>query len=567
MADNNLPTESQFGKQSVKLFNTLSTVAQHPQIMLVELCTLLYFLYSNLSTHEDQLDHIRTGIGIGILSIIIFYIIIRKLNNEFTINKVHYMAQYLTIIGTTFLLFLYGIHTFIGVSSQDGTTYGLIEYLMPIPPWFIVYFLITNKKITTAHQNESLLLLQKLVKNKQAVAIYPTKSKVGIDYQLVNKLPRQKIDAKQENKDALNTYISFEQIPFLIIKQGTGKTDGKVIYKLPSTFSIGQLKGTSKRHDVNHSEVKLVSLSNIFIMTLFSNFNNQSLIWSRINPNYLLNHPSSSNLPFSPLKEGIIEYRWLAKDLQNVANNIRVTIRTVELGDGNPIFSSFNHAKKILRNNPLESKRIDVFLKLLSHKHPEENEHYWLSMLNGFCIGNETRLSGNYLRKENLIYRGIKQNVAEKLTEEQNSELIRGLSQDDISKICEITYEEAEKPYNEILQICIEMERINEAAELTQTEINRVMESPVEEFIKVHDQMISLLNTSSDKFMRPEDMNTYIDSMVKQMLSALHSTMYIERQVFSGSISSGKLVEERKGIIAGFTLSAKTTLEALSLVK
>jgi hypothetical protein len=481
--------------------------------MLFELCTLLYFLFSNLTTSEDQLSHIRLGIIIGILSIVLFYIIIKNQNNEFTIKIIYYWAQFLTMVGTTFLLILYGIYTFSGVTNQDGAIYELIQYLMPIPAWFIAYFLVTNKKITTAYQNESLLLLQKLVQKQQAVAIYPIKSKVGIDYQLVVKLPRRKINAKQENEDALNTYISFEQIPFLVIKQGTGKANEKVIYKLPSSFSIAQLKETFKQHEINYSEAKLVSLSNIFIMTLFSNFNNQSLIWSRINPNYLLNHPSSSDLPFSPLKEGIIEYRWLIEDLQNVANNIRVTMRTVEFGNENPIFSSFNHAKNILRNNPLESKRIDVFLKLLSHKHPEENEHYWLSMLNGFCIGNETSLSGNYLRKENLI------------------------------------------------------ERINETAELTQTEINRVMESPVEEFIKVHDQMISLLNTSSDKFIRPEDINTYIDSMVKQMLSALHSTTYIERQVSSGSVSSGKLVEERKGIIAGFTLSAKTTLEALSLAK
>jgi hypothetical protein len=535
--------------------------------MLFELCTLLYFLFSNLTTSEDQLSHIRLGIIIGILSIVLFYIIIKNQNNEFTIKIIYYWAQFLTMVGTTFLLILYGIYTFSGVTNQDGAIYELIQYLMPIPAWFIAYFLVTNKKITTAYQNESLLLLQKLVQKQQAVAIYPIKSKVGIDYQLVVKLPRRKINAKQENEDALNTYISFEQIPFLVIKQGTGKANEKVIYKLPSSFSIAQLKETFKQHEINYSEAKLVSLSNIFIMTLFSNFNNQSLIWSRINPNYLLNHPSSSDLPFSPLKEGIIEYRWLIEDLQNVANNIRVTMRILEFGNENPIFSSFNHAKNMLRNNPLESKRIDVFLKLLSHKHPEENEHYWLSMLNGFCIGNETRLSGNYLRKENLIFRGIKQNVAEKLTEEQNSELIRGLSQDDIIKICEITDEEAERTHNEILQICREMERINETAELTQTEINRVMESPVEEFIKVHDQMISLLNTSSDKFIRPEDINTYIDSMVKQMLSALHSTTYIERQVSSGSVSSGKLVEERKGIIAGFTLSAKTTLEALSLAK
>jgi len=55
--------------------------------------------------------------------------------------------------------------------------------------------------------------------------------------------------------------------------------------------------------------------------------------------------------------------------------------------------------------------------------------------------------------------------------------------------------------------------------------------------------------------------------MVKQMLLALNATKYVERQVSSGLIGSGKLVAEREGIIAGFTLSAKTTLEALSLAK
>ena len=107
------------------------------------------------------------------------------------------------------------------------------------------------------------------------------------------------------------------------------------------------------------------------------------------------------------------------------------------------------------------------------------------------------------------------------------------------------------------------MAQINAINVLTKSEINHVIAKPVEEFIKVHDHITRLLKGSSEGFVLPEDLNTYLDSMTKQMLIALDATKYVERQILSGSIVSGKLVEEREGIIAGFTLSAKTTLRVL----
>ena len=552
---------------SVKVFKTVGSISQHPRVMLFELGTLLFFLYLNITIGGESLKLIRWGLTFGFGLFIVYFCITNfVLKDRYTKKVISTSVQSITSLVTIILLFLYAVHTFSELIPQKGDIYEIIQVCIPIPAWFLIYFLITNKKISLADQDDSSYLLQNLVQKKQAIAIYPTKSKERIDYQVVNKLPKRVLNAKQEDEKALNDFIELQQIPFLIIQQGAGRVNKRIDYTVPSFDSISQLKGAVKQHEINHFESRLVSLSNLFLMNLFSNFKDQSLIWPRINPNYLLYHPNSSNLPF---KGGIIVHRWLIQDLQNVADKILIAAENGLTSEpNNPIFSSYNYSKEMLINNPIEIKRIETLLKLLRLKLPVEKEHFWISMLNGFCIGNETKLSGDFLRKENLILSEISPTVAEKLTKDLNSYEVSKLTVDEIINICGIEYAEAKTLHKEIELINYKMIRIKDTNVLKESDINRVMDKPVEEFIKVHDHMNGLLkDTSHNNFLPPEDINTYIDSMVKQMLSALDATKYVERQVSSGLIGSGELVAEREGIIAGFTLSAKTTLEALSLAK
>ena len=561
--------KSQLGKSkySVQVVKELRSISQHPRFMLFELSTLLFFLYLNITIGGEPLELIRRGIAMGFLIFVIYLVLIWLLRKDQHKRKAFStLFQLITSLVTFLLLTAYGGLTFSEILTPESSVYDIIQSGTIIPAWFLIYFLVTDKKITLADQEDSSRLLQKLVQEKQAVAIYPTKSKERIDYQSVNKLPKRVLNAKQEDEKALNDYIPLQQIPFLIIQQGAGRANKRIDYTVPSSFSISQIKGAVKQHEINHLESKLVSLSNLFLMNLFSNFKDQSLIWPRINPNYLLYHPSSSDLPF---KGGIIVHRWSIQELQNVADKIITTERNGLISEhNNPIFSSYNYAKKMLIYNPIEMKRIQILLTLLRLRIPVEKEHFWISMLNGFCIGNETKLSGDFLRKDNLIFREINPSVAEKLTKDSKSHEVSEFTVDAIVNKCGIEFAEAEILHKEIEVIRSEMIRINDTDVLRESEIERVMDKPVEEFIKVHDHMNGLLKeTSQNKFLPPKEVNTYIDSMVKQMLLALNATKYVERQVSSGLIGSGKLVAEREGIIAGFTLSAKTTLEALSLAK
>lgn len=497
-----MSSTSQFGNKSVQLFKWGATKTVHPRVMLLELVTLLYYLFFNLTITDDGLQEL---IGVGILvggGFFLFYVMLIWFFRKHPIFKriVHWFESFISL-GTIVLLFSYAFSTLSGQSNE------LLQTVMLFPAWFLIYFLVTDKELSLSDPDQSPKLLRNLVQKQQAVAIYPTKSEEGIDYQLVDKLPKRRLESEQEDENALNKDIPLQQIPFLIIQQRIGKANQGAYYTVPSSFSISQLGGTIRLHEANFFESKLASLSNIFIMKLFSSFDKQSSIWRQVNPNYLLHHPSASDFPF---KDGLIVHEWTFQELQDVANKILNTMKEENRGLNSPILKSMHYAEENLNNNPIEIKRIKMLLQLLDLKLPEEKEDFWISMLNGFCIGNETKLLHGdiQLRKS-------------------------------------------------------KMAQINAINVLTKSEINHVIAKPVEEFIKVHDHITRLLKGSSEGFVLPEDLNTYLDSMTKQMLIALDATKYVERQILSGSIVSGKLVEEREGIIAGFTLSAKTTLRVL----
>ena len=92
--------------------------------------------------------------------------------------------------------------------------------------------------------------------------------------------------------------------------------------------------------------------------------------------------------------------------------------------------------------------------------------------------------------------------------------------------------------------------------------IDQAFRNPIDEFIKTHDNLLEFFDFD-EKFDIKESM--YIDGLIEKMMERLHRTKYLERQVKRGNLSPELLVERRKGIIAGISLSISVVLDSLRL--
>ena len=100
-------------KSSVQVVKDLTSISQHPRFMLFELSTLLFFLYLNVTIGGEPLEIIRSGIAMGMITFVIYLVLIWFLRKDQHRSKAFSnLFQLITALVTFLLLIAYGSLTF-----------------------------------------------------------------------------------------------------------------------------------------------------------------------------------------------------------------------------------------------------------------------------------------------------------------------------------------------------------------------------------------------------------------------------------------------------------------------
>jgi hypothetical protein len=323
---------------------------------------------------------------------------------------------------------------------------------------------------------------------------------------------------RKESKPLTNFPVSESGVFFRI-----SQTETTPQYYTPATeielIKFGILPTYESHNPETIIKIKRKSLSHLLIATMSSETNR----WGR----YSISAMIRGQISFRLESNSYVSYSWKRQDIADTASYIKNEL--IFGNENHPIKKWFRAISNKSVNNEVLSRYLSILSKFESSK--LFGKHKWDATIDGFslvCKIAETASDSLKIPSINSII--------------QNEDL-------DLNVHIIDNFEFSKR---------IEIGELNEESffEFSKYETS-VLNSPVEEFVRLHDEILAIALSNLEK--DDHSLMEFLERVIQRMMEKIHQTKHLEGR----DHRKNQLIDRREGLIAGTVLGLKAVFQSL----